>query len=118
MSTGVPQGDGAAAAAGHAAQGRDAQDHLPAALVPSPAAAQGVPGHEGGGYRDPGTRWCIYDMLVRRFLLLVLTCLERGSRKWICAHPHKCTCASFLRLNTVVARLTNGLVVIYYWYSC
>jgi len=67
MSTGVPEGAGAAAAAGHAAQGRDAQDHLPAALVPSPAAAQGVSGHEGGGHLDPGTRWCKDDMLARYF---------------------------------------------------
>ena len=55
LSAGLPEGAGAAAPAGHPAQGRDAQDHLPAALVQSPPAEDRVPGHEAGGRRAPGT---------------------------------------------------------------
>ena len=53
-SSGLLERAGTTAAAGHAAQGRNAQDHLPPALVQGSSAEERVCGHETGSYRHPG----------------------------------------------------------------
>lgn len=55
MYVGFLKGAWETAAAGHAAQRRDAKDHLPSTLVQSSSPEEGVSGHEEGSHRDSGT---------------------------------------------------------------
>lgn len=52
--SGVPKGAGATAAAGHAPQGCEAQDHLPSAMVQRSPAEERVSGHETSCHLDSG----------------------------------------------------------------
>lgn len=54
LCSGVLKGAGATAAAGHAAQGCNAEDHLPSALVQRSPAEKRVSGHETGSHLDTG----------------------------------------------------------------
>lgn len=72
-SAGVSKGAGATEAAGHVAQGRHEEDHLPPALVQSSPAEAGVSRHEEGGHLDPGKcRRTIYLFLTPTHGLLCL----------------------------------------------
>lgn len=52
--SGVFKGIGATAAAGYAAQGSNAQDHLPSAVVQSMPAQERLSGHETSSHPNPG----------------------------------------------------------------
>lgn len=72
--SGVSKGAGTTEAAGCAAQGRDAEDHLPSALVQSSPAEAGVPRHEEGSHLDPGKhRYTIYLISHINIQLALLT---------------------------------------------
>lgn len=54
LCSGVLEGVGETEAAGHATQGCDAQDRLPAALVQSSTAEERISGHEAGSHLNTG----------------------------------------------------------------
>lgn len=65
LCSGLLKGVGETEAARYTTQGCDAQDHLPAALVPSSSAEKRISGHEAGSHFNTGkpTADMIYYLL-------------------------------------------------------